>query len=1104
MKSTLGVRLMVRLGATLLVVWPAFLFAGNLERPEFASIPGDPDLVPLRELIKAGRTDEAEAGARARLGHLADRLGADAGRAADLREILLDCHVAGGGHAAEELRREADDILSLRTRLYGRDDLRRIPSLWQRGYIAFQSGESPQIVIDLMQEMLRIGLLRLGPEHPDLADLYRAVGISRNNGKQPDEALAAFARCIDLGERLKNLNDHAVVTCLGSSAASWTLKGDLQRSVLLRREAVTRLEQGGSDLSPLWTVLNVDALSGELVDAGEFSEASALLQRWSRRLARPEDPAHGLFGLFLAMTGPRLLTLGDYAGARHSAETSLQSLAGDHTEDGSWAYLSALHCLAELYMRLGDWPEARTWGEKALEETRRRLPYSYSNTYVALINLAQIEVTLRHLERALLLLEEAARLSQGTSEQEDLTSVATLALLSVTREGLGRIDDARRTREDMLARLDRGLQRTPTLAAAQLNWPVYRRAFESLGAGGIPVLEKSAQVIAATYGENSVALGEMLSILAILRLRASDLDGALRDALRVERIGNAHLREVSDLIEERLALTYTAVRPSGRDVLLDIASRTGDVGNLERAWESVAQSRALVLDEIAMRHRTALRSGDAETLALAEALTRARERFAARQVLAASSDEPQSSARLDAARREMERLERELASRRQPAAPEMETPKATGLSFLDSLPSGAELVAYYRYRPVGSMEGQAADKYLALTAGGSGGPIRMVRLGEAAGIDRAIAAWRAASATPPRGSGRARRSAETAYREAARLVAQRIWWPLGIDLDRASAVFVVPDGQIHLVNIATLVDPGGRYLVEHPADLHFLGSERDLIAPDRKADVASGLLALGGPAFDESVVDVAPHGAFRGTRASCDGSLQLSFAPLPGARREVEEIGTIWKRSGGEVTTLTGAAASEGAVKRLAPSEGVLHFATHGVVWGADCPPGKDRMEGSGPAVPDENPLRLSFLALAGANRADQPSVVARTEAKPGEDGILTSEEIASLDLSNVRWAVLSACDTARGPVLAGEGVLGLRRAFTVAGAATTIMSLWPVGDDDARQWMVSLYKHRLAGTTTAAAVHAAGLDVLKARRARGLDTHPARWGAFVAAGDWR
>ena len=102
-----------------------------------------------------------------------------------------------------------------------------------------------------------------------------------------------------------------------------------------------------------------------------------------------------------------------------------------------------------------------------------------------------------------------------------------------------------------------------------------------------------------------------------------------------------------------------------------------------------------------------------------------------------------------------------------------------------------------------------------------------------------------------------------------------------------------------------------------------------------------------------------------------------------------------------------------------------------------------------------ENPLLLSGLALAGANRRQVATL-------DEEDGILTAEEVASLDFNGVEWAVLSACNTGLGRVRPGEGVLGLRRAFQIAGARTVIMSLWSVKTIATRLWMRALYEGRL------------------------------------------
>ena len=204
---------------------------------------------------------------------------------------------------------------------------------------------------------------------------------------------------------------------------------------------------------------------------------------------------------------------------------------------------------------------------------------------------------------------------------------------------------------------------------------------------------------------------------------------------------------------------------------------------------------------------------------------------------------------------------------------------------------------------------------------------------------------------------------------------------------------------------------------------------------------------------------------------------------------------------------LVGRDASENKFKQLAPGSRVLHLATHGFFLGNACASGLDGMRAVGgltggkpeqPAGTRENPLLLSGLALAGANR--------RIAARPDEeDGILTAEEVASVNLEGVEWAVLSACDTGLGELKAGEGVFGLRRAFEVAGVRTVIMSLWSVEDRAARQWMLALYRGRLQGRLdTADAVREASLTVLRDRRAKSQSTHPFYWAGFVAAGDWR
>ena len=204
---------------------------------------------------------------------------------------------------------------------------------------------------------------------------------------------------------------------------------------------------------------------------------------------------------------------------------------------------------------------------------------------------------------------------------------------------------------------------------------------------------------------------------------------------------------------------------------------------------------------------------------------------------------------------------------------------------------------------------------------------------------------------------------------------------------------------------------------------------------------------------------------------------------------------------------LSGRTATETTVKQAVIGRRVVHLATHGYFLQSPCDvtttTGTRGVGGLRPSTPSqefsENALLLTGLALAGAN------VRTAAPTNRNDDGILTAEEGAALNLQGTEWAVLSACDTGTGQIKAGEGVFGLRRAFQVAGVRSIIMSLWSVEDLSTRTWMRHLYDARFnLQLSTAASVREASLRVLKEKRSRRESTHPFYWAAFVAAGDWR
>ena len=112
------------------------------------------------------------------------------------------------------------------------------------------------------------------------------------------------------------------------------------------------------------------------------------------------------------------------------------------------------------------------------------------------------------------------------------------------------------------------------------------------------------------------------------------------------------------------------------------------------------------------------------------------------------------------------------------------------------------------------------------------------------------------------------------------------------------------------------------------------------------------------------------------------------------------------------------------------------------------------RQGGERAAAGARNPLVLSGLVLAGANRPD---------AGP-DRGILTAEGVVGLNLEGLELAVLSACETGLGEEGGGEGVYGLQRAFHVAGAQDVVASLWKVDDEATAALMALFYRNLWQG----------------------------------------
>lgn len=572
------------------------------------------------------------------------------------------------------------------------------------------------------------------------------------------------------------------------------------------------------------------------------------------------------------------------------------------------------------------------------------------------------------------------------------------------------------------------------------------------------------------------------------------------------------LRDGVAALPEAQALRLVASRPRPEEILVSGAlfGRSDTSAWRRAAWEWTLRRRSLVLDELASRRRRAAEIDEPAVAGAWSEFVAARRRLAALWVRGPETG-PSYWQELEQAGRRRDEAEKELTKASAAYRERGNLRSASLEEHAAALPPASALVEYLRVGVRHPGERATTNHYVALTLDADGGT-GAIDLGAAEPIDDLVGAWIEALRSDYHQL--ASDAAATMSSAEGQALRHRVWDPVAERLGAVDHVFLVLDGALNQVHFAALPDRTGRFLIESGPEIHLLTTGRQLLRfqSSERRDFGRGLLALGDPDFASSPnTEAGTPGAFRGPTPGCVSVGRLAWEALPASRLEVEAVAALYPApSRAEVSV--GEEATEHRLKRHAAGKSMLHLATHGFFLGDGCTAAPFAGRGIGglavssdPTLESaaresetENPLLLSGLVLAGANNG---------AARPGEgeDGIVTAEELATLDLAGVETVALSACDTGLGTVANGEGVFGLRRALEIAGARTVLMSLWPVPDDAAREWMTRFYAHLFSGTPVAAATRAATLDCLARVRAGDQGrAHPFLWAGFVAGGDWR
>lgn len=993
----------------------------------------------------------------------------------------------------------------------------------------------------LIQRLLRLVERHHGPSSLEIAEVFQlAASIEFATGAFP-EALAFSNKELVIRRAQQGPNHPDTVEALSSVGGAQRGIGNLAEARTHLQEALA-LAEANPEFPPLRLTPVLNNLAVVLKDLGQFAQARPYYEKALAIREKNLAPDHLQVAISLNNLANLFRVLGMPQEARPLFERALKiretKLPADHT-----LVAQSLNNLAGLLMNMGAFKESKALYERALKI--RETKFGPDHPQVASIqhSLGDLNATQGDFEKAVPYYEKALSIRLAEVQKHPGTETPDLALtltnLCRTRALLGKPDLGLPLCRQALEIAEKKMGSDSPFSAVVIDNMARSLIEQGEMASAKPLILRALDIRQRKLGPTHIAVAQSLRALALVEWGDREILRAADFALASDAIGRDQARIQLRSMAESEALAGSPYLDRSIAVFLSLVALHPDqpADILRRGFEAFSSGRSLVLEERSFRHAAGGPSAAPEIREKYLAFQRANQRLSNLAMRGPQEESAESYQKMVREAREQSGLaERELASLRPQLGQTIDGATISYPAILAALPPKSALVSFAVFRqnrPLGlppskkNAEGGPESAFLAFVITPGASAPRIVSLGPSGPIEAAITRWRE-EILAEASSKRPVAEALSRYRRAAGDLRKSIWDPLQPLLAGIEQVFLVPDAALATVSFPTLTRPDGRFLLESGPLIHILEHERDILQLNAAPPAGSGrLLALGGADFDDATLysaltprtdletgKIAPAAALRAPAADCDWS-HLKFEPLPGSTEEVAGIMEIWKErykdaaGGTAVTALLGHAANETTLKAAAPGTEVLHLATHAFVLGPDCretEPGRRGMGGlavvgspdGNPLLNDTDPMLHSGLALAGANHH-------KDALGEEDDGILTSAEAAMIDLEGVRWVVLSACDSGRGALRAGEGVLGLRRAFRVAGARTVIMSLWPVEDRAARDWMVALYRKGLDGRLrTAAAVREASRTVLTDRRRRGLSIHPFYWGAFIAAGDPR
>ena len=997
--------------------------------------------------------------------------------ASSISSLAINYSHLGDYKRAIELGQQA---LNIRKKTLGEEHLDYANSLNNLAK-AYEGLGNYSKAIELGTQALKIVKKNLGEEHPRYAIYLNNLASAYGNMGNYTKAIELGTQSLVIRERTSGIEHPDYARSLSLLATCYYDLGDYATALEYETQAMEILKKVlGTDYPDY--ALSLNGISGCYAALGNYDEAIRLGNEALETTKNVFGSEHRNYAISMLNLSSYYSEIGNYSEAIKlgaQATDILKNVLGpEHI-----SYAMSLSRLADYYDHIGNYDEAIQLGEESLDIIKTQLGVKHPDYASSLISLASYYYHINYYHESIQLNKEALKIVKKYQGTDNLNYAMLLNNIANDYMGLGKYKKA-------IPLLKK------TLEIRKILYGTYH-----------PLYANSLNNLACAYKDKGDT-GEAIRLGTIAVNISKDLnkDNHYYDNKSIfflanlsfwqYEVGNnedavALIKEYLQLVRNDILTTFLGLTANERlmywgqynynfsdyapKVIID--SSLPDAASILYDNISLFAKGLLLTTEVEIT-KLIQESGDTEALQLYSELQRNRKVLSEQY----SKTLDESNIDCDSLEHVTAYLERELASRVKEIGDYTQNLSITWRDVQSKLGENDIAIEFLSYP-----ENDSITAYVALTlCKNDSAPTLTPLFTNLQLIDVA--------------------SDDDTYQNVA--ADRLIWGTLAPRLERKSHVYFSAAGMLHNIGIEYLPSMEGK-------DCYRLSSTRELVT-HKPSEGGKSATLFGGIDYDATYASLRstaknepsatyladntmtiPVGLNRGGfNYSTMRGTRYSVSRLPHSKTEIQEISAFLKKNGFFVQDCDTIRATEGSFKALSGQrKSLIHISTHGFYYDEDEAENKAKhmrmmlMGENRPTNIEDQSLLRCGLCFAGANQAFTGDSL---PADGQDDGILNALEIAQMDLRGLDLVVLSACQTALGDIIVGQGVFGLQRGFKKAGANSILMSLWEVDDEVTSKFMIEFYRQWTSGKTKMEALKMAQ-SVIKQEY-----QDPRHWAAFI------